>query len=588
MHSNNMFRTQLILPNHAFNYLYLIRSVFFLFIASLFFFKQPLQAQGTWIPLSQPNFDICAGVMLLLSDGTVMAKTQLNDVDADNISAGWTILTPDQFGSYIDGSWNSATSMADSRLYFSSRMLRDGRLYVAGGEYGTGGQTSELYDPVTGTWQAGPVSNFKILDANSEMLPDGRVLQGLVASPFNKNKFYNPQTNLYSTAPSSFGNHDEATWLLLKDSSILLVDNYTYNSERYIPSINAWIHDSILPVQIYDSAGRETGAAFLLPDGRAFFMGATSKTAFYTPSGNLSKGIWTAGPDIPDSLCAMDAAASMMPNGKILCAFSPIPTDSNIFIPPTYFYEFDYQTNLFTPIMAPDGNVAMYVPCYYTNMLNLPDGSVLFANQDDFQYYIYQPSGPQLAIGTPTINKVEQIDCDHYRITGTLFNGISEGSCYGDDWQMATNYPMVSLKAGSMIYYARTSDWNSNGVQRWGLNDTAYFSLPAGMPSGSYTLQLSSNGIISTPYGFNTCAVGIEETHEFTFSIFPNPAINAIAIQSTDPLDELIITDILGQVVLHKMSPSKSISVSALHDGIYFVTVKSDHKSGTQKVVIKH
>src|SRR5579859_1583897 len=91
-------------------------------------------AAGTWTPLaSAPP----AGInnCMLLSDGTVLGM---------NGGGGCVKLTPDSHGSYINGTWSTMSTMNQSRLFFASQLLTNGNLWIAGGEYGSGG-TSELY-----------------------------------------------------------------------------------------------------------------------------------------------------------------------------------------------------------------------------------------------------------------------------------------------------------------------------------------------------------------------------------------------------------------------------------------------------------
>ena len=137
-----------------------------------------------------------------------------------------------------------------------------------------------------------------------------------------------------------------------------------------------------------------------MPDGRAWFIGSNGHTAYYTPSGSTSAGSWAAGPDFPNAQGAPDAPAAMMVNGKILCTVSPVPTSFNHFPSPTSFYEFDYLTNTYTRVSSPGGALTANVPCYVTNMVDLPDGSVLFSYQDSAKYYVYKPIGSPLAAGT--------------------------------------------------------------------------------------------------------------------------------------------------------------------------------------------
>lgn len=130
---------------------------------------------GTWGPLAhQPTFG--AGTMLLLTDGTVMCQNS----DTNQ----WWKLTPDNTGSYVNGTWSALANGPNSPLYFASAVLRDGRIFVAGGEYNAGVSTdllaAEIYNPVTNAWIsiATPAGWTNIGDAPSCVFPDGRIMIG--------------------------------------------------------------------------------------------------------------------------------------------------------------------------------------------------------------------------------------------------------------------------------------------------------------------------------------------------------------------------------------------------------------------------
>src|SRR6267142_3040004 len=150
---------------------------------------------GTWTPLVHPAPDTIH-LMLLLSDGTVMAK---GNAGGGGIGNAWYKLTPDATGSYVNGTWSTRAPMLDTRLYFSSQVLQDGRVFVAGGEYpqdppnhNFGRATAEIYDPVTNTWTrinpptslldpsmpspVNPSYNQAFADSDSEILSNGSVL----------------------------------------------------------------------------------------------------------------------------------------------------------------------------------------------------------------------------------------------------------------------------------------------------------------------------------------------------------------------------------------------------------------------------
>jgi hypothetical protein len=522
---------------------------------------------GRWVTIGAQAPDPNGGVMLLMTDGTVICKTASggNDIYGNR----WDKLTPDPQGSYLNGTWSQIDSMANTRLYFSTQVMKDGRVYVAGGEYGTGGSLGEIYDPVADTWSALPVTGYNIKDANSEILPNGNILQALVdtTNNYRSTTVYDQVNNTYSSLYVTHGIHNESMWVKLSDNSILFVDRDQTTSERFIPALDLWLADANLPVSLYDPFGHETGPAFLLPNGKAFFLGATGHTAIYTPSGNNNPGGWIAGPDIPDGHGMPDAAGTMMANGNILIAASLIPSVNSHFPDSTSYYIYDYLANAFHLINSPYGGYVAQIPSYETIMLDLPDGSILYSQQQESnstQYYEYISVGSPLAVGKPTINQVIQTSCDSFSITGTLFNGISEGAAYGDDWQMESNYPIVRLTSGTQVYYARTYNWNRTGVMTGGLIDTAYFILPVGLPRNDYSLQVIANGNPSdtiqfipfpiftgvqnppsvcsnTPFNYNATAIPnstISKWTRFAVAGISNPAV---LTPQPNPINETLI-----------------------------------------------
>ena len=154
--------------------------------------------------------------MLLLSDGTVMAQNGGN--------AGWYRLTPLN-GDYGNGTWTQLASMHDPRLYYASDVLPDGRLFVAGGEYGSGGGKAEIFDPLTNTWTQLPNPPIGgIVDSISEKLPDGRVLVGSISG--RGTAILNATTGTWTTGPTKLNgsSSDEESWVKLPDDSILTID----------------------------------------------------------------------------------------------------------------------------------------------------------------------------------------------------------------------------------------------------------------------------------------------------------------------------------------------------------------------------
>jgi hypothetical protein len=85
-----------------------------------------------------------------------------------------------------------------------------------------------------------------------------------------------------------------------------------------------------------------------------------------------------------------------------------------------------------------------------------------------------------------------------YSIAGLQLNGLTQGAYYGDDYQSATNYPLVRItyrKTGRVVY-ARTFNMSSMAVTPM-LASTAQFQVPAGIPRGKAKLAVVANGIAS-------------------------------------------------------------------------------------------
>jgi len=488
------------------------------FIALCFSFVASVSAQtGTWSRVKAPAPHDNMGVCVLMPNGTVLC----HNTSGGGVGFGWDRLTPDIHGSYANGTWDTIAPNQNDRLFFSSQVLPNGKLYVAGGEYGAGGTNGEVYDPATNNWTlCGPIPvGWSLYDANSEILYNGNVLEGpQIADSATQNCLvWSPVTLNYTVAATALYGHDEAQWLKLKDSTILFVGIGTDSSNRYNPKNNTWHRDAALPVYLWDGL-LEAGPGLMLPNGKSIFFGATPANVIYTPTGNLNPGTWAVADSFPTingtPMGQSDAPAAMMVNGKILCAIAP---STNGFAPPTFFVEYDYTTNTFTRVMdtipGMGGNDSIPIPSYENQMLDLPDGTVLLSmsqtNSYSKLYLIYTPSGSPIPQGKPTINNITETSCGHFRITGKLFNGISEGSAYGDDWQMATNYPLVRLTSGSNVFYATTSNWNRIGaVQTDSLEDTAYFVLPS-MPGGTYALAVVANGFASNPTLFNVYGLSV-------------------------------------------------------------------------------
>jgi hypothetical protein len=315
--------------------------------------------------------------------------------------SNWWKLTPDQNGSYVDGTWSQLASLPAGYqpLYYSSAVLPDGRLIVEGGEYNMGHDAwtnkGAIYNPLTNTWTAmTPPSGWaQIGDAPSVVLSNGTYMQTDCCDTPPKAALLNPTTLTWTaTGLGKFDVYDEEGMNLLPGGKVLDVDAYVFvynpngmNSELYDPSTGAWTSAGSTVVQLWDSCGGaggasyEVGPAVLRPDGTVFATGANGCGAGHTAIYNSNNGTWTAGPDFHGNLDIADGPAALLPDGNVLMMAGP-----GIFGHGAVFFEWD-GTNLNQVAGTPNSPSE---PSYVGNMLVLPTGQIMLTDtSSDVEIY---------------------------------------------------------------------------------------------------------------------------------------------------------------------------------------------------------
>ena len=428
-----------------------------------------------------------------LTDGTVLAQS-FND-------PLWYKLTPDNTGSYVNGIWTQVASLPSgySPDAFSSAVLADGRVVVVGGEYNFGNFTltnlGAIYDPVANTWTSlNPPKGWTYIgDSPSVVLPDGRFVVGNKLT--KQMRALDPKTLTWSTL-SAKGKKDfdaEEGWTLLADGTFLTADvKSAPNSEIYSTLHKGWktagstIVDLHSPSPFgcipYGPNGKlcyfppgEIGPQILRPDGTVLVTGSYTSVgngAGHTAVYDSLTGKWTVGPDFPNGDNAGDSFAALLPNGDVL-----VEGDSGT----SYVWD---GTNL-TPGPAVPG-------C----LMVLPTGQVLVAGSE-----VYNPTGTYQTSWQPAITTFPATVTrgSTYPISGTQFNGLSQAAHFGDEYETATNYPLVRITNNSTkhVFYARTHDHSTMGVATGSVTVSTNFDVPASTETGASKLEVVANGIPS-------------------------------------------------------------------------------------------
>ena len=136
----------------------------------------------------------------------------------------------------------------------------------------------------------------------------------------------------------------------------------------------------------------------------------------------------------------------LLPSGNILVVCSGGSSSTKGFGgTPVYWYEYNNTGYYLQP--TPPSIASNYEPYYY-NMIVLPTGQILQTTGWN-RFTIYTPDD------TTTYNEAWRpviTNCPTtvfpggiYKISGILFNGMSQAGMFGNDFQGATNYPLLLL-----------------------------------------------------------------------------------------------------------------------------------------------
>ncbi len=510
---------------------------------------------GFWTPLNNPppfatpidpGLGSCNNP-LLLTDGSILVQNVGFNVITPEI---WK-LTPDNFGSYVNGTWSQLASLPDGYLPygFASAVLKNGKVIFIGGEYlGPDFTWSEtnlgaIYDPVADTWTQvigpdfftwdpydlafnianhgnNPSTDHPVGDAASAILNDGTfMLMGSKcrAAALWDGKTIPPVWRETGTA-TKYDLNDEEGWTLLPNGKVLApmnnvdavvgVPNYVpilTGAQTYNPRTGKWQFTPSTIVQLSACCDPNTvpageiGPSLLRPDGTVFVVGSNDG---FTGIYDTKKNLWRPGPRLPvdptlGQLCNTDGIGSVLPNGNVFFNAGP-------YQPPfgfgTVFFEFDGTQFIQQPPAPPVSLSPDFYTGFYTSVV-LPTGQIFVCDSATENAYIYTTDDP-----TYKKKWAPKISCSPekvrrgktYKIAGRQFNGMTQASACGDDAQSASNYPLVRIindRTGH-VKYCRTHDHSFMGVASKKCVKT-FFDVPQDLEKGPSKIEVVANGIPS-------------------------------------------------------------------------------------------
>jgi hypothetical protein len=270
----------------------------------------------------------------------------------------------------------STSSMKTPRYSHTATLLRNGQVYVAGGdslnnfEVVAIADQTELFNPATGAFQLG--GNVSREFHTATLLQNGDVLftGGITGETASGSWILAPNaellkaesTSLQPTGNMSVGRYSH-TATLLPDGRVLVTGGVAQSEAKIVPTETAEIYDPISGA--FTKVGnmgraRAFHSATLLLTGKVLITGAGSDAELFDPATN---SFTPAGSFAPAGGTSNVYAAALLADGRVLVTNGPTA--------PSQIY--DPATGQFTPT----GTMATWRANYTATLLS--DGTVLIA-----------------------------------------------------------------------------------------------------------------------------------------------------------------------------------------------------------------
>lgn len=150
----------------------------------------------------------------------------------------------------------------------------------------------------------------------------------------------------------------------------------------------------------------------------------------------------------------------------------------------------------------------------------------------------------------------------------------------------------IALATNSGLAFFDGTDFNTYNMHNSGLNDDK---------CNAIRVDKNNNLWIATNFGlsvYNKDGIEIEtptgildiNNENIKVSLYPNPCVNFITIEAEEPINEILIYNILGERVLTKIAENKEkneINISQLNRGFYLVNIKTNKGATIKKIIVE-
>jgi hypothetical protein len=259
------------------------------------------------------------------------------------------------------------------------------------------------------------------------------------------------------------------------------------------------------------------------------------------------------------------------------------------------------------PVVLDSGNIALNeLPVYFFNLYSLaqtiyypneigmtgkPITGIMYTNHFD---YDVNDVDLQVMVGETDKNDLSEGWIDPktltmvYDSTITFYKGFNQTFIPFDTTYTYTgkNLVVYTNKGYSEQVFAApfmcAIDTNSARSRTTSTDDVAFNIMDTS--EYSYTMDYYPN--ISVFYNTNTDDIRNDKYEPVSINLYPNPAISYLHVYSTQTIEEINLTSMLGQTVYHYngYDNSKDIDIKQFMPGIYIISIKTN-KGKTDQII---
>jgi N-acetylneuraminic acid mutarotase len=385
----------------------------------------------------------------------------------------------------VSNTWSSAASLATARDSHTATVLANGKVLVAGGEYGNPSvvlSSAELYDPTSNTWSAAASMASARVDHTATLLTSGKVLVtggsnrslGVLSSA----ELYDPVTNAWSVAGPMAVQRQTPTATLLLDGKVLVAGGNSGSSilssaELYDPASNTWFPASSMPT------ARNYQTATLLGDGQVLVVGGFDGNSYLASAelfdpvptqlviSNVSATRITSHGTITFTVSAEDSAGrtdlGYVGTVQLTSTDNSAQVNSGP-LPASYtFVPSDAGTHTFTVTLASLGSQTITLTDQRNSSLTATTSPITVAAGPFYKFVFSVPRGNSVVAGSAflvTAQATDQFDnpvseSGNITLTATPNDGHGNLPITSVLNGLSTGYFLVNLKtAGSYIFTA--------------------------------------------------------------------------------------------------------------------------------------